>query len=100
VLHNNAGCSTAQDDTAVNAPLDEFWRAIIKATMPESDFSCPFIIGYGSLLGWTTSSNPSSSSSESGANRDFRWGIPRNPSPAPPMILFETPADAGGRHSR
>ena len=28
VLHNNAGGSTAQDDTAVNAPLDEFWRAI------------------------------------------------------------------------
>ena len=28
VLHNNAGGSTAQDNTAVNAPLDEFWRAI------------------------------------------------------------------------
>jgi NAD(P)-dependent dehydrogenase (short-subunit alcohol dehydrogenase family) len=28
VLHNNAGGSTAQDGTAVNAPLDEFWRAI------------------------------------------------------------------------
>jgi NAD(P)-dependent dehydrogenase (short-subunit alcohol dehydrogenase family) len=28
VLHNNAGGSTAQDDTAVNAPRDEFWRAI------------------------------------------------------------------------
>ena len=28
VLHNNAGGPTAQDDTAVNAPLDEFWRAI------------------------------------------------------------------------
>ncbi len=28
VLHNNAGGSTAQDDTAVNAPLEEFWRAI------------------------------------------------------------------------
>ena len=28
VLHNNAGGSTAQDDTAVDAPLDEFWRAI------------------------------------------------------------------------
>jgi NAD(P)-dependent dehydrogenase (short-subunit alcohol dehydrogenase family) len=27
VLDNNAG-SIAQDDTAVNAPLDEFWRAI------------------------------------------------------------------------
>jgi NAD(P)-dependent dehydrogenase (short-subunit alcohol dehydrogenase family) len=27
VLHNNGG-STAQDDTAVNAPLEEFWRAI------------------------------------------------------------------------
>jgi NAD(P)-dependent dehydrogenase (short-subunit alcohol dehydrogenase family) len=28
ILHNNAGGSTARDDTAVNAPLDEFWRAI------------------------------------------------------------------------
>jgi hypothetical protein len=28
VLHDNAGRSTAQDDTAVNAALDEFWRAI------------------------------------------------------------------------
>jgi NAD(P)-dependent dehydrogenase (short-subunit alcohol dehydrogenase family) len=28
VLHNNAGGSTARDDTAVDAPLDEFWRAI------------------------------------------------------------------------
>src|SRR5690242_11343523 len=28
VLHNNAGGSTALDDTAVAAPLDEFWRAI------------------------------------------------------------------------
>src|SRR6478736_3608154 len=28
VLHNNAGGSTAADDTAVEAPLEEFWRAI------------------------------------------------------------------------
>lgn len=28
ILHNNAGGSTAIDDTAVEAPLDEFWRAI------------------------------------------------------------------------
>lgn len=28
VLHNNAGGSTAQDNNAVEAPLDEFWRAI------------------------------------------------------------------------
>jgi len=28
VLHNNAGGSTAEDNTAVDAPLDEFWRAI------------------------------------------------------------------------
>src|SRR5439155_19828467 len=28
ILHNNAGGSTAQDDTAVDAPLEEFWRAI------------------------------------------------------------------------
>jgi NAD(P)-dependent dehydrogenase (short-subunit alcohol dehydrogenase family) len=28
ILHNNAGGSTAKDGTAVDAPLDEFWRAI------------------------------------------------------------------------
>src|SRR3954469_20430808 len=28
VLHNNAGGSTEADNTAVEAPLDEFWRAI------------------------------------------------------------------------
>jgi NAD(P)-dependent dehydrogenase (short-subunit alcohol dehydrogenase family) len=28
ILHNNAGGSTASDNTAVEAPLDEFWRAI------------------------------------------------------------------------
>jgi NAD(P)-dependent dehydrogenase (short-subunit alcohol dehydrogenase family) len=28
VLHNNAGGSTGVDDTVVDAPLDEFWRAI------------------------------------------------------------------------
>jgi hypothetical protein len=27
-LPRYTGGSTAQDDTAVNAPLDEFWRAI------------------------------------------------------------------------
>src|SRR5262249_11903925 len=28
VLHNNAGGSTAMDNTAVEAPLDQFWRAV------------------------------------------------------------------------
>lgn len=28
VLHNNAGGSTLQDDTVVDAPVEEFWRAI------------------------------------------------------------------------
>lgn len=28
ILHNNAGGSTAADNTAIEAPLDEFWRAI------------------------------------------------------------------------
>ena len=28
VLHNNAGGSTLDDDTAVDAPISEFWRAI------------------------------------------------------------------------
>jgi len=28
VLHNNAGGSTPQDNTVVDAPLEEFWRVI------------------------------------------------------------------------
>jgi NAD(P)-dependent dehydrogenase (short-subunit alcohol dehydrogenase family) len=28
VLHNNAGGSTAQDNTVIDAPLEEFWRVI------------------------------------------------------------------------
>ncbi|TCZ66542.1 SDR family NAD(P)-dependent oxidoreductase [Roseicella aquatilis] len=28
ILHNNAGGSTTADDTAVDAPIEEFWRAI------------------------------------------------------------------------
>jgi NAD(P)-dependent dehydrogenase (short-subunit alcohol dehydrogenase family) len=28
ILHNNAGGSTPQDNTVVEAPLDEFWRVI------------------------------------------------------------------------
>src|SRR5207244_9472080 len=39
ILHNNAGGSTAADNTAVEAPLEEFWRAI------KLDL-------YGTFLGW------------------------------------------------
>jgi NAD(P)-dependent dehydrogenase (short-subunit alcohol dehydrogenase family) len=28
ILHNNAGGSTPQDDTVVDAPIEEFWRVI------------------------------------------------------------------------
>jgi NAD(P)-dependent dehydrogenase (short-subunit alcohol dehydrogenase family) len=55
VLHNNAGGSTAQDDTAVNAPLDEFWRAIkldLYGTFLGCRFGIPELIkaGGGSLI--------------------------------------------------
>jgi NAD(P)-dependent dehydrogenase (short-subunit alcohol dehydrogenase family) len=43
VLHNNAGGSTARDDTAVNAPLDEFWRAI-KLDLCGTFLGCRFAI--------------------------------------------------------
>lgn len=51
VLHNNAGGSTAQDDTAVNAPLDEFWRAI-KLDLYGCRFGIPELIkaGGGSVI--------------------------------------------------
>jgi NAD(P)-dependent dehydrogenase (short-subunit alcohol dehydrogenase family) len=41
VLHNNAGGSTARDCTAVDAPLDEFWRAI-KLDLYGSFLGCRF----------------------------------------------------------
>src|SRR5436305_938939 len=55
VLHNNAGGSTAQDDTAVNAPLDEFWRAIkldLYGTFLGCRFGIPELItaGEGSVI--------------------------------------------------
>lgn len=55
VLHNNAGGSTAQDDTAVDAPLDEFWRAIkldLFGTFLGCRFGIPELIksGGGSVI--------------------------------------------------
>lgn len=55
VLHNNAGGSTAADDTAVNAPLDEFWRAIkldLYGTFLGCRFGIPALIksGGGSVI--------------------------------------------------
>jgi NAD(P)-dependent dehydrogenase (short-subunit alcohol dehydrogenase family) len=55
VLHNNAGGSTAADNTAVEAPLDEFWRAIkldLYGTFLGCRFGIPAIIksGGGSVV--------------------------------------------------
>jgi NAD(P)-dependent dehydrogenase (short-subunit alcohol dehydrogenase family) len=55
VLHNNAGGSTGQDDTAVNAPLEEFWRAIkldLYGTFLGCRFGIPELIkaGGGSVI--------------------------------------------------
>ncbi|HEX3860752.1 MAG TPA: SDR family oxidoreductase [Stellaceae bacterium] len=55
VLHNNAGGSTAADNTAVEAPLDEFWRAIkldLFGTFLGCRFGIPEIIksGGGSVI--------------------------------------------------
>jgi len=55
VLHNNAGGSTAQDDTAVNAPIEEFWRAIkldLYGTFLGCRFGIPELIkaGGGSVI--------------------------------------------------
>ncbi|MDQ2802463.1 MAG: SDR family oxidoreductase [Pseudomonadota bacterium] len=43
VLHNNAGGSTPQDGTAVDAPLDEFWR-VIKLDLFGTFLGCRFVI--------------------------------------------------------
>jgi NAD(P)-dependent dehydrogenase (short-subunit alcohol dehydrogenase family) len=55
VLHNNAGGSTAADNTAVEAPLDEFWRAIkldLYGTFLGCRFGIPQLIksGGGSVI--------------------------------------------------
>jgi len=55
VLHNNAGGSTAEDDTAVNAPIEEFWRAIkldLFGTFLGCRFGIPELIkaGGGSVI--------------------------------------------------
>jgi len=55
VLHNNAGGSTLEDDTAVDAPLEEFWRAIrldLFGTFLGCRFGIPEIIrsGGGSVI--------------------------------------------------
>jgi len=55
VLHNNAGGSTAADATAVDAPLDEFWRAIkldLYGTFLGCRFGIPELIrsGGGSVI--------------------------------------------------
>jgi NAD(P)-dependent dehydrogenase (short-subunit alcohol dehydrogenase family) len=55
VLHNNAGGSTARDGTAVDAPLDEFWRAIkldLYGTFLGCRFGIPELIksGGGSVI--------------------------------------------------
>ena len=52
---NNAGGSTVRDDTAVNAPLDEFWRAIkldLYGTFLGCRFGIPELIkaGGGSVI--------------------------------------------------
>jgi NAD(P)-dependent dehydrogenase (short-subunit alcohol dehydrogenase family) len=55
ILHNNAGGSTPQDGTAVDAPLEEFWRAIkldLFGTFLGCRFGIPAIIrsGGGSVI--------------------------------------------------
>jgi NAD(P)-dependent dehydrogenase (short-subunit alcohol dehydrogenase family) len=55
ILHNNAGGSTPQDGTAVDAPLDEFWRAIkldLFGTFLGCRFGIPELIraGGGSVI--------------------------------------------------
>jgi NAD(P)-dependent dehydrogenase (short-subunit alcohol dehydrogenase family) len=55
IVHNNAGGSTAADGTAVEAPLDEFWRAIrldLYGTFLGCRFGIPELIksGGGSVI--------------------------------------------------
>jgi NAD(P)-dependent dehydrogenase (short-subunit alcohol dehydrogenase family) len=59
VLHNNAGGSTPEDNTVVDAPLDEFWRVIrldLFGTFLGCRFGIPEIIraGGGSIINMTS----------------------------------------------
>jgi NAD(P)-dependent dehydrogenase (short-subunit alcohol dehydrogenase family) len=59
VLHNNAGGSTLQDASAVEAPLEEFWRAIkldLYGTFLGCRFGIPEIIraGGGAVINMTS----------------------------------------------
>ena len=59
VLHNNAGGSTLRDDTALDAPLEEFWRAIkldLFGTFLGCRLGIPEIInsGGGSVINMTS----------------------------------------------
>jgi len=50
ILHNNAGGSTPRDNTVVEAPIDEFWRAIrldLFGTFLGCRFGIPAIIASG-----------------------------------------------------
>lgn len=50
VLHNNAGGSTPQDNTVVEAPVEEFWRVIrldLFGTFLGCRFGIPAIVGSG-----------------------------------------------------
>src|SRR5690348_2447392 len=50
VLHNNAGGSTPRDNTVVEAPVEEFWRAIkldLFGTFLGCRFGIPAIISAG-----------------------------------------------------
>ena len=50
ILHNNAGGSTPADDTVVDVPLEEFWRAIrleLFGTFLGCRFAIPVIIASG-----------------------------------------------------
>ncbi len=59
VLHNNAGGSTPQDNTVVDAPIEEFWRVIkldLFGTFLGCRFGIPAIIrsGGGAVINMTS----------------------------------------------
>lgn len=60
VLHNNAGGSSSRDDSAVDVPLDEFWRTIkldLFGTFLGCRFGIPALIksGGGSVINMASS---------------------------------------------
>ncbi len=100
MLHNNAGGSTAADNTAVEAPLEEFWRAIkldLYGTFLGCRFGIPALIksGGGSVINMSSNVTLMGSPGRDCYTAAKGPGSPRSPARSP--SLTRRSARAGQR---